>query len=105
MTPPHFNEEVDNYTKWKRKFKLWQSVTDVNKAKQGGLLTLGFNQRIQEYILDVLSVIDISSEDGASKVIHQLDVNKTKQGGLLTLVLIKESVIDISSEDEASKVP
>ena len=40
-TPPSFNRSTDNYTKWRKKFDIWQGVTDVEKTKQGGsMMTL-----------------------------------------------------------------
>lgn len=71
--PPSFNSEVDDYTKWKRRFSIWQSITDVAKGKQGGLLVLRLDDDTQDSILELISEEDIKQDDGATKIIGHLD--------------------------------
>ena len=47
-TPPSFNRNIDDYTKWRRKFNIWQTVTDVVKAKQGGMTVLRLDDDTQD---------------------------------------------------------
>ena len=72
--PPPFDSKVDVYTKWKNKFTLWQSITDVAKAKQGGLLVLRLDDATQEAVLELVTHEEIKEEDGAKKVLDKLDV-------------------------------
>ena len=72
-TPPPFDRNNDDYVKWKRRFKVWQSITDEDKKKQGGLLILRLDEETQESIFEALTSDQISSETGADLVIGQLD--------------------------------
>ena len=72
-TPPSFDRTVDDYVKWKRKFELWQTVTDVEKKKQGGLVLLRLDEGTQDIILEKVTTDDVKEDDGIDKVIAQLD--------------------------------
>ena len=70
--PPPFDAKTDDYQKWKRKFDLWQSITDVTKVKQGPLLVLRLDDDTQDTIMEHVPAADIKKEDGIDKVINQL---------------------------------
>ena len=72
-TPPAFDKEKDNYIKWKKKFNLWRSITDVEKVKHGGLLTLRLDDNTQESVLETVSSEDLKKDTGADAVIIHLD--------------------------------
>ena len=72
-TPPSFDRASDDYVKWKRKFELWQTVTDVEKKKQGGLVLLRLDKGTQDIILEKVTTDDVGKDDGIDKVIAQLD--------------------------------
>ena len=68
---PAFNK--GDFRKWKRLFSIWQSITDVPKYKQGGLLLFTLENDIQDEILDFLTVDDFADENGVDKVLHYLE--------------------------------
>ena len=72
--PPAFNRGSDDYTKWKKKYNIWKTITDLEKKKQGGNLLLRLDDTTQEQVLELLTEDEISSEDGAKKIIQKLDV-------------------------------
>ena len=72
-TPPAFNRNSDDYSKWRKKFEVWQSITDVEKKKQGGLLTLRVDDITQDEILESLSTEELKDDEGATKVLVILD--------------------------------
>ena len=72
-TPPLFNRQTDDYWKWRRKFKLWQIITDVVETKHGGLLTLHLDDETQDTIYDLLTIEEITSRGGVTKILSHLD--------------------------------
>ena len=72
-TPPAFNRNSDDYSKWRKKFEVWQAITDVAKEKQGGLLTLRLDDVTQEEIYEEVTTDELKAEDGATKVLNKLD--------------------------------
>ena len=72
-TPPAFDKNKDDYSKWKRKFEVWQSITDVVNTKQGGLLALRLDEVTQGEVLEAISTADLKKEDGATRVITFLN--------------------------------
>ena len=68
---PAFNK--GDFRKWKRLFGIWQSVTDVPKSKQGGLLLFQLDNDIQDEILDFIAVEEFGDENGVDKVLHFLE--------------------------------
>ena len=72
-TPPPYNAQSDDYAKWKKRFKVWQGCTEVQKAKQGGLLVLRLDDNTQDAVLESVSYEDIKTEGGVDKVITKLD--------------------------------
>ena len=36
----NFNKKTDDYTRWKKKFDVWETITDVAETKRGGILLL-----------------------------------------------------------------
>jgi hypothetical protein len=72
-TPPTFTKGRDDYTKWKTKFELWQTITDVDVKKQAGLLILRLDELTQDALLGLMTTEEIKDDDGAKKVIGHLD--------------------------------
>jgi hypothetical protein len=72
-TPPQFNGQTDDYSKWKKRFKVWQGCTEVTKAKQGGLVVLRLDDNTQDAVLESVTYGQIKEEDGVDKVITKLD--------------------------------
>ena len=72
-TPPAFDRKTDNYEKWKQRFKIWQSITDVNKTKQGGLLVLRLDDDTQDAILELTTADEIKAEEGVTTILGHLD--------------------------------
>ena len=72
-TPPSFNKDTDNYSKWKKKLDIWLNITDIAKVKRGGLIILRLDDETQEKVLENIASEEISSEEGAKKVVDQLD--------------------------------
>ena len=72
-TPPPFDRKLDVYSKWEKKFELWQSITDVAATKQGGLLILRLDDDTQDTILDEVTIAQIKAEDGVNTVITKLN--------------------------------
>ena len=70
--PPSFNRKTDDYLRWKRKVKLWLSITDVNKRKHCGLIFFHLDEQTQDDILDLASVDDLTSDDGVLKLLEHL---------------------------------
>ena len=71
--PPAFNKRKDDYRKWKKLFGIWHSITDVAKAKQGGLLILRLDDDTQDEILDFMTVEDTRKENAVEKILGHLD--------------------------------
>ena len=72
-TPPPFNRACDDYAKWKKKFLLWQAITDVPKAKQGGLMVLRLDDDTQDAILELMTNTQLKEENGAETMLTHLD--------------------------------
>ena len=73
-TPPAFDSKVDNYQKWKKKLKLWQSITEVAKTKRGSLIILRLDEDTQETVLESVTEENIQAEEGAKNVVDHLDI-------------------------------
>lgn len=71
--PPPFDRKVDIYSKWKKSFIIWQSITDVANTKQGGLLVLRLDEDTREEVLELVRTDDLKTEGGVKKVTDQLD--------------------------------
>ena len=71
--PPSFDAQRNDYAKWKKNFEIWQGVTEVGKAKQGGLVVLLLDVSTQDAVLESLTVEEIKEEGGIDKIITQLD--------------------------------
>ena len=72
-SPPSFDKNRDDYPKWKKKFNLWETITEVEKKKRGSILVLRLDDETQESVLDSVSSEDLQSNEGANKVITYLD--------------------------------
>lgn len=72
-TPPPFDAQRDDYSKWKKKFRIWQGVTEVAKTKQGGLLVLRLDDNTQDAIIEAVSADDIKKDTGVETILTQLD--------------------------------
>ena len=60
-TPPSFDKKINNYEIWKKKFSIWQNVTDIDDTKQGGMVVLSLDDETQEAIFDAVTCDDITS--------------------------------------------
>ena len=72
-TPPAFNAKHDDYIKWKRKLKLWQSVTEAYADTHGPLIILRLDDDTQDAVVEALGDTDLNVETGADLVIEKLD--------------------------------
>ena len=71
--PPTFNRSVDDYSRWKKKLVLWQSITEVTKKRQGGMVVLSLDEETQEQVLEYFSATELAVKSGIKKVISYLD--------------------------------
>ena len=53
--PPAFNKKTDDYTRWKKKFDVWEIITDVADTKRGGLLFLRLDEDTQDDVLETVT--------------------------------------------------
>jgi len=78
VTPPSLNE-AKTYESYKKELKMWSAVTEVDKKKQGNLITLSlpneskFGNNLKERVMEKLSVSDLSCDDGLAKLVNFLD--------------------------------
>ena len=70
---PHFDNQKENYSKWKRKFSLQEDITKVDKNKKGSLVVLWLDGETQESVLDTVSKEGFKNEKAAAKVIAHLN--------------------------------
>ena len=71
-TPPPFDRKLDVYSKWEKKFELWQSITDVAPTKQGGLLILRLDEETQSAILNEVTIEQIKAAEGVDTILTKL---------------------------------
>ena len=71
--PPAFNKKTDDYTRWKKKFDVWEIITDVADTKRGGLLFLRLDDDTQDDVLETVTTAQLKEADGADKVITALN--------------------------------
>ena len=72
-TTPDFDRSRDDYEKWKRKFGVWQTITEQPKGKQGGLLILKLDDTTQDEVLEQITDDEIKGDDGVKKITDILD--------------------------------
>jgi len=89
-TPPAFNRRTDDYDKWKKKFRIWQSITDEENTKQGGLLVFQLDDYTQDTILELVTVDDIKQENGAEVIIGKLDIMFKKEDSITAYEIYEE---------------
>ena len=70
-TPPAF-KNGDDYEKWCKKIKIWQSFTSLEAIKQGPALFLVLEGEAQDAVLE-LETDKISSATGVKEIITRLD--------------------------------
>ena len=80
--PPKFRKSEDNYEKWKKKFSIWQSLTSLDKTKQGPALVLTLDDETQDRVLELAHSV-IASESGVAKILEVLDKMFLKDKTLL----------------------
>ena len=68
-TPPPFDANKDDYAKWSKKFRLWNTITEVEQRKRGALLLLRLDKNTQDRIGELISEDDIVKPDGADKIL------------------------------------
>ena len=89
-TPPPFNKSKDDYGKWKKKLSLWQTITEVDKKKQGGLITLRLDDDTQESVLESVSGEDLAKDTGAASVLAHLDTVFQKDVAVTEMEIYEE---------------
>ena len=89
-TPPLFNGKSEDYPKWKRKFVVWRSITDVSKAKHGGLLVLRLDDETQDSILELMTCDDLKKDDGVEEILGHLDNMFQKDESITAFELYEE---------------
>ena len=72
-SPPPFDPREDDFTKWKKKFKMWQTITEVAKIKHGTLLTFQLDKDTQDSIIELVPEEDMIKETGADEVLGHLE--------------------------------
>ena len=70
--PPIFKEEECEYEDWKKDLELWTLLTDLPKNKVAIAVHLSLSGRARQATSE-LSVDDLKSEDGISRLIAKLD--------------------------------
>ena len=70
--PPFFNGKTDDFSKWERKYQLWDQITDVTETKRGSLVVLNLDGETQDTILEMISLEDLRQQHGADKVVKKL---------------------------------
>ena len=70
--PPKFIKG-DDYEKWKKKLKIWQSLTDLKKGQQGPAIFMVLEEEAQEALLEIPEG-DIAKENGVQTVLEKLDI-------------------------------
>ena len=91
-SPPGFNRSTDEYDKWKKKFDVWQLITEVPKARQGGLLILKLDDTTQDEVLEQIQMDEIAADDGIKKVIDILDKLFKKDASITAFELYENFV-------------
>ena len=56
-SPPPFVRNIDDFNKWLRKFKLWLTITEVDKKKHGALLLLRLDDDTQDRINELMKEV------------------------------------------------
>ena len=59
--------------KWKKKFQVWQNLTEAPLTKQGGLLVLRLDEQTQDTILEKMTTDDLKAEGAANQILTYLD--------------------------------
>ena len=88
--PPAFDSKVDSYDKFVRKFRLWQSVTNVDKKKQANLLVLRMDEDTQDSVLEAIEDEVLQTDEGIEEVIGHLDSLFKKDEGMAAFELYEE---------------
>ena len=70
-TPPAF-KNGDDYDKWCKKIRIWQSFTNLDDTKQGPALFLVLEDDAQDAVLE-LDPAKIEAKDGVKNIISCLD--------------------------------
>ena len=70
-TPPSFNRG-DDYEKWKKKIKIWQTLTNLSGKKQGAAVFLVLDDEAQSAVLEMPDG-DISKDNGLDLVLAKLN--------------------------------
>ena len=69
--PPAF-KKGDDFEKWKKKFKIWQSLTSFEAVKQGPALVLSLDEESQDAVLELTQEV-ISAAEGVDSILEVLD--------------------------------
>ena len=69
--PPPFKKGED-FELWKKKLKIWQSVTPIEPKKQAGTIFLSLDDEAQTAILELDETL-LSSDEGVTNVLNRLN--------------------------------
>ena len=81
-SPPGFNRQIDEYSKWKKLYQVWEAITKEEKKTRGGLIILALDEQTREEVLENVTIDNIKAENGADQVIEALDTIFKKDDSL-----------------------
>ena len=89
-TPPSFDKRTDDFAKWLRKFRLWLTITEVDKKKQGALLLLRLDDDTQDRVSELVSDEDIVKETAVETILGHLKTLYGRDESVTTFELYEE---------------
>ena len=89
-TPPPFDAKRDDYTKWSKKFRLWNTITEVEQRKRGALLLFHLDEHTQDRIGELISEEDIVKPNGADAILGHLKTMFGKADEVITVELYEQ---------------
>ena len=90
VIPPPFDKNKHDYGKWKDKLKMWLSITDLDKKKQGCSIVLGLDEETVETVRTTMSIEDLNQENAATQILDCLDKVYQKDESETTYELYEE---------------
>ena len=70
--PPEMKEDL-LYADWKTKLEIWQSFTDLSKAKQGPAVFLSLKGKARQTALAEVKPADLAKDTGVDTIPNTLD--------------------------------
>ena len=90
VIPPPFDKNKHDYGKWKDKLKMWLSITDLDKKKQGCSIVLNLDEETLETVRTTLSIEDLNKENASTQILDCLDKVYQKEESETTYQLYEE---------------